>query len=78
MTIILEEHTGDFEPSLVFGQTYVTRRRATFIDAAALLSMMVALIALVPVRLIVPGMTDLGRPAWSSGCCCSAGGCWPG
>ena len=55
-------HTADLEPSLVFDQTYLTRRRPTYIDAAALLSLMTALIMLVPSRLIVPGMTDLGRP----------------
>jgi O-antigen ligase len=55
-------HTADLEPSLVFGQTYVTRRRPTYIDAAALLGLTIALISLVPARLIVPGMTDLGRP----------------
>jgi O-antigen ligase len=54
--------TADLEPSLVFGQTYVTRRRPTYIDAAKILSVMVVLITLVPARLIVPGMTDLGRP----------------
>jgi O-antigen ligase len=53
---------ADLEPSLVFGRTYVTRRRPTYIDAASLLSIMVGLIALIPARLIVPGMTDLGRP----------------
>ena len=55
-------HTADLEPSLVYDQTYLTRRRPTYIDAAALLSLMTALIMLVPSRLIVPGMTDLGRP----------------
>ena len=53
---------ADLEPSLVYGRTYVTRRRPTYIDAAALLSVMVALIALIPARFIVPGTTDLGRP----------------
>jgi O-antigen ligase len=59
---ITTPHTADLEPSLVFEQTYVTRRRPTYIDAAALLSLMVALVTLVPARLVVPGMTDLGRP----------------
>lgn len=52
----------DLEPSRAFEQTYVSRRRPTYIDAAALLSLTIALIALIPARLIVPGMTDLGRP----------------
>jgi polysaccharide biosynthesis protein PslJ len=55
-------HAADLEPSFVSGQTYVTRRRVTYIDAAVLLSLMVALITLVPSRLVVPGMTDLARP----------------
>jgi O-antigen ligase len=53
---------SDLEPSLVFGQTYVTRRRLTRIDAAALLGLMMILISVIPFNLIVPGMTDLGRP----------------
>jgi O-antigen ligase len=54
--------SADLEPSLVAGQTYVTRRRATYIGAATMLSLMVALTTLVPSRLVVPGMTDLARP----------------
>jgi O-antigen ligase len=57
-----EIRAEDLEPSLVYGRTYVTRRRATYIDAAALLSLMVVLITMIPARLILPGMTDLGRP----------------
>jgi O-antigen ligase len=53
---------ADLEPSLVSGRTYVTRRRVTYIDAATMLVLMVALITLVPSRLVVPGMTDLARP----------------
>jgi O-antigen ligase len=53
---------ADLEPSLVYDQTYVTRRRPTYVDAASLLSLLIGLITLVPARLIVPGMTDLGRP----------------
>ncbi|HKT02769.1 MAG TPA: O-antigen ligase family protein [Rugosimonospora sp.] len=52
----------DLEPSLVYDQTYVTRRRPTYIDAAVLLSLMIVTIMLVPARLILPGMTDMGRP----------------
>lgn len=37
-------------------------RRGT-IDAATLISLLVMLLLLIPARLIVPGMTDLGRPA---------------
>jgi O-antigen ligase len=53
---------ADLEPSLILSRTYVSRRRPTHIDAATLLSVMVVLIAMIPARLIVPGMTDLGRP----------------
>ncbi|MBN1171693.1 MAG: O-antigen ligase family protein [Micromonosporaceae bacterium] len=55
-------HVSDWEPSLAFDQTYVTRRRPTYIDAARALGLMLILLGLVPARLIVPGMTDLGRP----------------
>lgn len=37
----------DLEPSLVAAQTYVTRRRPTHIDAAALLSAMFVLLAVI-------------------------------
>ncbi|MEV6343176.1 O-antigen ligase family protein [Actinoplanes sp. NPDC051851] len=53
----------DLEPSLLGDRLYVSRRRFLRIDAAALLSLMIALLALIPARLIVPNMTDLGRPA---------------
>ena len=66
---------ADLEPSLVSGQTYVTRSRVTYIDAARVLGLMIVLITLVPSRLVVPGMTDLARPACSSASRCSAGGC---
>jgi polysaccharide biosynthesis protein PslJ len=55
-------HAADLEPSLISGQTYVTRRRPAYIDAATLLGLLVGLTTLVPARLIVPGMTDLARP----------------
>lgn len=56
-------HPADLEPSWVAERTYVTRRRLTRIDAPALLSLMICLLTLIPAHLIVPGMTDLGRPA---------------
>ncbi|MEV8513123.1 O-antigen ligase family protein [Dactylosporangium sp. NPDC051484] len=63
MTIATEEYiSADLEPSYVSGKTYVTRRRVTHIDAAALLSITMFLITVIPSRLIVPGMTDVGRP----------------
>jgi len=56
-------YSADLEPSFVSGRTYVTRRRVGRIDAATLLAVWVGLIMLVPARLILPGMTDVGRPA---------------
>jgi hypothetical protein len=56
-------HPGDLEPSLVDPRTYVTRRRILRLDAAMLLGLMVALLTLIPARLIFPGTTDIGRPA---------------
>jgi O-antigen ligase len=47
----------------LYGRTYASRRRPTYIDAAVLLSLMFILLAAIPARLIVPGTTDLGRPA---------------
>jgi len=54
---------ADLEPSLLYAQTYLSRRRPTYIDAAVLLSLMFVLLAVIPARLIIPGTTDLGRPA---------------
>jgi hypothetical protein len=58
-----ELRTEDLEPSLAYAEIYVTRRRATYVDAAALLCVMICLLTLIPARYIVPGLTDLGRPA---------------
>jgi O-antigen ligase len=56
-------HPGDLEPSLIDPRTYLTRRRALRLDAATLLGLMVALLTIIPARLIIPGTTDVGRPA---------------
>ncbi|MDG4764267.1 O-antigen ligase family protein [Solwaraspora sp. WMMD406] len=56
-------HPADLEPSWIGERTYVTRRRLTRIDAPVLLSLMICLLTLMPAHLILPGMTDLGRPA---------------
>src|SRR5215475_2258305 len=53
---------NDLEPSFVSNRTYVTRRRLTKVDAAAMLSLMLVLISLIPANLIVPSTTDIGRP----------------
>lgn len=58
----VDTRPADLEPSQVLDHTYVTRRRPTRTDSAVLLSAMIILISLIPARLIVPGMTDLGRP----------------
>jgi len=54
---------ADLEPSFVGSRTYATRRRFTRIDAGVLLSLMICLLMLMPATLILPGMTDIGRPA---------------
>jgi O-antigen ligase len=56
-------HPADLEPSLVDPHTYLTRRRLLRLDAATLLGLMLALLTLIPARLIFPGTTDIGRPA---------------
>jgi O-antigen ligase len=53
----------DLEPSLLGDRLYLSRRRFLQTDAAALLGVMICLLTLIPSRLIVPNMTDLGRPA---------------
>jgi polysaccharide biosynthesis protein PslJ len=56
-------HPGDLEPSLVEERTYVTRRRFTRIDIAAILSILLLLLDLLPSRLVVPNLTAVGRPS---------------
>jgi O-antigen ligase len=56
-------HPADLDPSQVAANTYVTRRRFTRIDAASLLSVMLVLLMVIPAPLIIPGATDVGRPA---------------
>ncbi|MBB2940426.1 hypothetical protein FB565_000130 [Actinoplanes lutulentus] len=63
MSVSTGYHPADLEPHLIGAQTYVTRRRFARIDAPALLSLMICLLTLIPAQLIIPGMTDLGRPA---------------
>lgn len=52
----------DFEPSLVGRSLYASRRLGK-IDSAALLTIMLCLLYLMPGRLIVPNLTYAGRPA---------------
>jgi hypothetical protein len=56
-------HPADLEPSLVADRTYVTRRRRPVLDAAVVIGAMFCLLTMIPSRLIVPGMTEIGRPA---------------
>jgi O-antigen ligase len=56
-------HPVDFEPSLISGSTYSSRRSHTRIDTAAVLSIMLGLLYLMPGRLIIPNLTYAGRPA---------------
>jgi O-antigen ligase len=53
----------DYEPSLLGGSTYFSRRKVGRIDVASVLSLMIWLLCLLPVPLIVPNMTGFGRPA---------------
>jgi O-antigen ligase len=63
VSVSTEEYiSADLEPSYVSGKMYVSRRRVTRIDASVMLAIAVFLITVIPARLIVPGMTDVGRP----------------
>lgn len=53
--------------SLLYEPTTGSRRGLTYLDAAVLLSLLFVLLAVIPARLIVPGATDLGRPALIAG-----------
>ena len=55
-------HPVDLEPGRIGHQTYTTRRRGG-IDPTVLIVLMLCLLCLIPASLIVPGMTDIGRPA---------------
>jgi hypothetical protein len=63
LTVAPPIHPGDLEPSLLDGHTYLTRRRLMKLDAATLISLMLVLLTIMPARLIIPGTTDVGRPA---------------
>lgn len=53
----------DLEPSRVAIGTYLSRRLPTRIDVTAVLCLMIALLLLLPARLIVPELSGFGRPA---------------
>jgi O-antigen ligase len=54
---------SDLESTKVARRTYLTRRRAPKLDAPLVLGIMICLLTVIPSRYILPGMTDLGRPA---------------
>jgi polysaccharide biosynthesis protein PslJ len=56
-------HPTDLDPSRVSAGTYLSRLPRGRFDAAFLLCIMLALLMLVPAPLILPGLTDVGRPA---------------
>lgn len=62
MTLGTTPQLADLEPSFVGSRTYATRRRFMLVDASTLLSLMICLLTLIPATLILPGMTDIGRP----------------
>jgi polysaccharide biosynthesis protein PslJ len=65
-------HPSDLEPSRVDHRTYLSRRRFLRMDAALVIGVMICLLDLIPARLIVPSLTDVGRPAMVLGllmCC---------
>jgi len=56
-------HPVDFEPSLVAGNTYATRRRKAVVDVPVMLSVTICLLYLLPEGLVVPNLPVVGRPA---------------
>jgi O-antigen ligase len=56
-------HPVDLEPSLVGLHTYSTRRRHTLVDVAAMISITICVLYLLPEGLIVPNLNIVGRPA---------------
>ena len=56
-------HPTDFDPARLAERVYTTRRRSGRLDAASALCIMIALLTLIPAQMIIPGMTDVGRPA---------------
>jgi len=53
----------DLQPSLVEQSVYESKRRRSVINAGALLGLMFILLYLIPADLVVPFISDLGRPA---------------
>jgi hypothetical protein len=56
-------HLADLEPSAIAERTYRTRRPLSYIDSTTMLVLLVCTLMLLPSRLVVPGLTDFGRPA---------------
>jgi len=56
-------HVTDFDPSEISEGIYASRVRRGVIDVATLLNLMTCLLFLLPARLVVPQLTNFGRPA---------------
>jgi O-antigen ligase len=63
LTSVAPVHPLDLDPSLIGERTYTSRQRRNLIDTGALLSVMIILLCLIPARMIIPQLTDVGRPA---------------
>lgn len=55
-------HPADLEAALVEPQTYLTRRRQTFIDVTAVMGLMICLLYIIPAPLFIPQLAAVGRP----------------
>lgn len=56
-------HLVDLEPAYLAERTYATRRRRFLVDITALVNVMVAMVFLLPARLVMPQLPSVGRPA---------------
>jgi O-antigen ligase len=63
VTTTAVQHPYDFDPALLAGQTYASRRRRRLIDMPAVISIMLILTFVLPTPLVVPQLTGVGRPA---------------
>lgn len=63
MTGVAPVHPFDLEPSLVGDHTYTSRQRRNLVDTGTMLIIMIVLLCLLPARMIIPQLTEVGRPA---------------
>jgi hypothetical protein len=61
MADVLRQH--DLEPSLVDRSVYATKRRWSAFDFTSVISFLVGALMLIPVPLVIPKLTAVGRPA---------------